>query len=362
MASRRLRFRYFILLLIGDKNLVPLKKTFRLFFAALLPGFLFYHTKNLAWFSAAFVAVACCMPYGSKHYSIYRMLFLCLSYTILFCIQTYALHFPLVYGIFLFCMGFFYVYTTRNHPALKEYCMWIFVPSLYNSIAFHDNISNHIQHYFAQEIFFTPVAFFCAALSCYIVFPEKKNPQLKTKINLKEIILNFISELKFDLKERSHPVFRQALRTGCAVVVSFCLVYFLHLKEGQWLIWSSAVVILTDRNESYQKSKGRFLGLLFGIGTGFILIQILPQSLALTFLFCFFIFVTLSGVIKVYWLSYGLRCALILGTGATLGAGMASGLERLENVVLGVLVGTLATLFLWPNKKLSNNLLYSSYF
>ena len=126
--------------------------------------------------------------------------------------------------------------------------------------------------------------------------------------------------------------------------------YFFHLKEGQWIIWSCASIILTYTNESIKKTKQRFLGLICGIGVGFVLVQIIPQSPILAILFAFVLFLTLSGAFKSYALAFGTRCAAIMATGAAIDGSATAGIIRFENVVIGILIGTLATFFLWPNK------------
>lgn len=336
------------------KELPNIKKAVRCLLAALPGGLLYYDTKNSAWFSIALVSVACCIPYGSKQYNIYSMLILCLTYDLLFSIQTYALHFPLLYAAVIFTIGFFYVYSTRNNPNLRQYNTWIFIPSLYNAIEFHDNIFNHVKLYFLERIYFTPIAFICAYVACFIILPNKLSKEkdgIINKLKIRNAMKLFFLNLINDIKYRQHPVFRQALRTSFAVLISFCLVYFFHLKEGQWLIWSSASIMLTKTEDSIKKSINRFLGLFFGIAVGFFLVKIIPQSPALSIFFAFGIFITLSGALQNYALAFGTRCALIMATGASLDGSNNAGIERFENVVLGIIIGILSTLLLWPHKE-----------
>lgn len=336
------------------KTEIPyVKKALRSLLAAIPGALLYYKTGNSAWFSVALVSVACCIPYGSQLYNIYRMLLLCIVYDILFSIQTYALNIPIIFALVLFLIAFFFIYSTKHNSSLRQYNTWIFIPSLYNAMEFHEKISEHISHYFWERIYFTPISFLCAFVACFILFPEKNHPPIEKKqatiTDLLQIKMYF-STLKNDLVSCSHPVVRQSLRTAFSVLIAFCLVYFLHLKEGQWVIWSCASIILTYTQESIQKTKQRFLGLVFGIGSGFLLVQIIPQSPILVLLFAFILFLTLSGAFKNYAIAFGTRCATIMATGAALDGSVSAGVTRFENVVLGILIGTLATFFLWPNK------------
>src|SRR5262249_17287857 len=119
------------------------------------------------------------------------------------------------------------------------------------------------------------------------------------------------------------------------------LVEVLDLKQGQWVIWSAASVVVGDLSASTGKLKLRAIGAFVGVPLGLLAGISLPQSRIGYSLAVLAATLTLISFSR-YVVGFGLGCFFIaLAAGF---AGGASGVaeERVANVIIGGVFGLIA--------------------
>src|SRR5581483_6449300 len=126
-----------------------------------------------------------------------------------------------------------------------------------------------------------------------------------------------------------------------AVFVAAALVEVLNLKQGQWVIWSAASVVVGDLTAVTGKLKLRDIGAFIGVPLGFLVGMALPESRA------GYSFAVLGATLTLiafsrYAVGFGTRCFFIALAASF--AGGASGIaeERVANVIVGGVFGLIA--------------------
>ncbi len=134
-----------------------------------------------------------------------------------------------------------------------------------------------------------------------------------------------------------------AIAVFVAVLVAAALVEILRVGEPQWVIWSSVSVVTGDRREAIGKLGVRSVGVLVGAPLGLATGWLLPQTQLVYSLALIALLMTLVAIPR-YPLAFTLRC-FFTGLAAVAAGGTAAIAEsRVENVILGGVIGVLALL------------------
>jgi hypothetical protein len=128
------------------------------------------------------------------------------------------------------------------------------------------------------------------------------------------------------------------LAVALAVACASSIVEWRHLDHGQWVIWSAASVVTGDAASARRKLGDRMLGALVGVPIGVTLGFLMPHNSIVPEL------ATIGAVLSLvafrrYPLGFGMRCVLIALAISDANQSMAFAVERVENVVLGGLIG-----------------------
>lgn len=70
--------------------------------------------------------------------------------------------------------------------------------------------------------------------------------------------------------------FKYALRLSITLLVGYCLMYFLKLEKGEWILLTSLLVMQQSFVSTRQRFTERVFGTLYGVVIGLILVQIMP--------------------------------------------------------------------------------------
>lgn len=70
--------------------------------------------------------------------------------------------------------------------------------------------------------------------------------------------------------------FKYALRLSITLLVGYCLMYFLNLEKGEWILLTSLLVMQQSFVSTRQRFTERVFGTLYGVVLGLILVQIMP--------------------------------------------------------------------------------------
>lgn len=132
-----------------------------------------------------------------------------------------------------------------------------------------------------------------------------------------------------------------ASATAAAVFAAALLVEAFDIREGQWLIWSAASVVVGDLSATTGKLKRRAAGALVGAPLGFLTGLALPVS-EVGYSFCVLAAMLTLIAFPRYVVGFGARCFFIALAASFAGAGSGIATERVENVLLGGAFGLIA--------------------
>ncbi|QCB43274.1 FUSC family protein [Sphingomonas sp. PAMC26645] len=125
---------------------------------------------------------------------------------------------------------------------------------------------------------------------------------------------------------------------AAAVAFATGLVEILPISHGQWVIWSAASVVGGDAAAVRSKWRDRSIGAFVGVPLGFALGLLAPGSRAVYGASVVGSLLTLVAF-QSYVLGFGSRCMLVVVAIVVAGGGSYAAAERVENVVLGGLIG-----------------------
>jgi len=134
---------------------------------------------------------------------------------------------------------------------------------------------------------------------------------------------------------------RDALTMLGGVAASATVMIWGAFPHPEWGIWSAASVVTSEASTTYAKLRGRGLGAVVGVTLGVIAAHWAPRGEAVALLATIGVMVSLVGM-KTYALSFGTRCFLITVGAAATGAAYGTGVSRIENVVIGAVIGSVA--------------------
>ncbi|MFG1228883.1 FUSC family protein [Xanthobacter wiegelii] len=132
-----------------------------------------------------------------------------------------------------------------------------------------------------------------------------------------------------------------AVATAAAVFAAAALVEVFDIREGQWLIWSAASVVVGDLSASTGKLRLRAMGALVGAPLGLLIGLALPVS-EVGYSFCVLGAMLTLIAFSRYVIGFGARCFFIALAAAFAGTGSGIAAERVENVLIGGAFGLVA--------------------
>lgn len=130
-----------------------------------------------------------------------------------------------------------------------------------------------------------------------------------------------------------------------SVMIAATWVVVAHIEPQKWVIWSSASVVTGERDASLAKNKDRLCGVLVGVPLGIVLSLLLPHGPLLYSLSILLVGLSIDAI-KNYRMAFGLRGALCVLAASSAAQGITLGITRVENVILGGLIGVAVSL-LW---------------
>lgn len=156
-------------------------------------------------------------------------------------------------------------------------------------------------------------------------------------------------KLAFDF---SIPEIRHAWRLGIIAVTSYLLAIFvLHLQSPQWVMVTAIVCSQANLGSTMRRSKERLIGTIVGSLLGILTEYLFSDHQILLGLIFFF-----SALIALQFITYSYTTYVTLFTFAfilmmfrvpSLGYNIAY--VRIEDVVIGILIGTFGSFVLWPD-------------
>jgi hypothetical protein len=219
--------------------------------------------------------------------------------------------------------GFLAVAVTRYGEHFRTLGNWVFIPAVYLACEVREDVSaaEALRHA-GMIVVSSPIAL---ALVCGIqIYDRRRRGDAATSFG-----------------PPMAEWFLPSLATAMAVFAAAALVEVLDLKQGQWVMWSAASVVVGDLSASTGKLKQRAIGAFVGVPLGFLAGIALPPSRIGYALAVLAATLTLTSFSR-YIVGFGLRCFFIALAASF--AGGASGIaeERVANVIIGGAFGLIA--------------------
>ena len=145
------------------------------------------------------------------------------------------------------------------------------------------------------------------------------------------------------------PLFRHAVRLSIALAVGYGLLYWLHARQGYWILLTTVFVCQQSFGATRRRMVQRVLGTLAGLVVGWALFRLFPSLLLQA------LFAVAAGVVffgnrtRHYALATGAMTLLVLLSFNQIGDGYGLIVPRLVDTVLGSLIAGLAVFLILPD-------------
>ncbi|MEW6123060.1 MAG: FUSC family protein [Pseudomonadota bacterium] len=219
--------------------------------------------------------------------------------------------------------AFLAVAVTHYGNGLRSLGNWVFIPAVYLACEVRDGASmDAAWRHAALIVALSPVAL---ALVCAGQVLDRRRP----------------AGAPPDYGPADANWLLPAGAVALAVLAAAALVEALDIAQGQWLIWSSASVIVGDLSATTGKLKQRAMGALVGAPLGLLVGFAMPASRLGYSLAVLGAILTLIAFSR-YVVGFGSRCFLIALAAAFGGGANGIAEERVANVLMGGAFGLAA--------------------
>ncbi|MFG1184483.1 FUSC family protein [Xanthobacter aminoxidans] len=244
-------------------------------------------------------------------------------------VATFALLFlaapiPPLFVVLSAVTGFMAAAVTRFGTLMRTLGNWVFIPAVYLALDIREGALGEAALWQAGVLLgLSPVGL---ALVCAVQALDGRRRTLER------------SEI---FGPPSGDWLVPAVATAAAVFAAALLVEMFDIREGQWLIWSAASVVVGDLSASTGKLKLRAMGALVGAPLGLLIGLVLPVS-DVGYSFCVLGAMLTLIAFSRYVIGFGARCFFIALAAAFAGTGSGIATERVENVLIGGAFGLVA--------------------
>lgn len=175
--------------------------------------------------------------------------------------------------------------------------------------------------------------------------PGRSTSVPRLKKDERSIIKRFTDQLSF-----SHPRLQYAIRLSTCFLIGYLIHLYSGVEKGEWIMLTSLFVSQSSYMETRNRFFQRVAGTLTGLGTGVLLLYVVPTYAGLWVLFL------LSGFLFFYWLRsrytyavFYITVFVLAANEMTLGAGIDVLLPRVTATLIGAALSYLVNLIMWPN-------------
>ncbi len=223
------------------------------------------------------------------------------------------------------------IYLAHFGNKLRTVGNYTFIPAVYLACEIYQNLSSQqewLKSYW-QFVKLTPLAWITLALF-YVLFRHKLF-----------LTTSSTKYKNYPFPDKGEPIkncWLPSIAIFISVFVSALLATTLSIENPEWLIWSTASVITSEPRASHQKFLQRFLGACLGIILGIGISQLIPHTELIYSLAVLGIMLTLTSF-KNYFIGFASRCFFITIAAFAISTSSHVALIRVENVLLGGIIG-----------------------
>ena len=314
---------------------------------SLLPifiGFLWLHEPLL--FNVGLVTISLFIPIDRTQTGLYLTILQFVLIWACFTLLFFTFEQPYLFVLLCAAMGFSVIYFTRYDSNLRTLANFIFIPAVYLACEIHASTpQTAIKAIYTQFVLLMPIALvtiLILAVAMHLLAHHKLSNRFPSGWMFKPFTQRILHGETCGKIESNWLKPAAAIFLGTLIAASF--VAFKHIPHGEWIIWSTAAVITADIGSSKKKMQDRLIGLVIGVPLGFFVGQFLPKTTITYSLAVLALMLTLVAFNK-YRVAFGSRCFFVALASYIATATPKIALERIENVILGGIIG-LASLYI----------------
>lgn len=301
----------------------------------LLPfAYFFWLTGHYTWLQISVLSMSTLIVEERLKLTVLGVLLHGLSVIILFNLLFLTQYQPILFVIICTLSATAIIWITTQGEQLRTLGNWTFIPAIILSI----ELASETRHGLLEE--------------SQVIFPYLMASLLPTLcVSLYEQIKIITRDYRFNLLQLSYlsdfgekkSNLEAMLAMALGIIVSSCLVEYLSMENGQWMIWGVASVITGNRETSTKKFKERLIGVSIGVPLGIVFGgYVIPSTPFDLMWVTICLFLTLVAFRR-YIIAYTFRCFLVATAVMLLTHSKIIALERLSHVIAGGLIG-LATI------------------
>lgn len=144
------------------------------------------------------------------------------------------------------------------------------------SVEWIQNALNQMMQKHQSSVNYTPLSLLFKNLSEMVRLTHLvQSNQISDEVPSDYVPLSYKQRLKA-LLHHKHPHFRYAVRLCVCFLLGFACMHYFHIEKGEWILLTALFVCQQNYMSTRQRFVQRVMGTLFGVISGFILIQLLP--------------------------------------------------------------------------------------
>jgi hypothetical protein len=244
---------------------------------------------------------------------------------------------PFVFVIVTAATAITTIWLTRYGGRLRTLGTFFFIPALYLACELHElpNGTNEL----GRLLLLSPIA---GGAVIAVELARRRISGIRPPANAEHALLTSLLR-GVEIGEAESRWVTHAIAVFVAVLVATAIAETFDMDQRQWVIWSSVSVITGDQRAAIGKFGVRATGVAVGAPIGLLAGWLLPQTQFVYSLALIALLLTLLAIPR-YPLAFILR-SFFTGLAAMAAGGAAAIAEsRVENVILGGVIGVLALL------------------
>jgi len=287
---------------------------------------------NVVWLRAGIVAVSSLIAMERADLAPVGVALHGLAMAAGFMALLYSLSIPPLFVIACAAMAAGSILLTTQGARLRSTGSFTFIPALYLACELGENTPN--EDLIAHGLAFLPYAAVALiptiVLSGLIHFLARDPTCWQTR---------HFAQLRRQVDLGTPKPWKASmLAVAIAVALAATLVEWLHLGNGQWVIWSAASVVTGDAGSARLKLRDRTIGVIAGVPLGLAIGQVVPHNAFAYGVISTLAIVSLVGAGR-YVIEFGIRCGCCALAAIVAGQTSAIAGERILNVLMGGAIG-----------------------
>ncbi|WED44588.1 FUSC family protein [Legionella cardiaca] len=300
----------------------------------LLPfAYLFWLTENYSWLQISVLSISILIVEEKLKLTVLGILLHWLGIVVLFNLLFLTQFQPFLFVVICTISATAIIWITTQGEQLRTLGNWTFIPAIILSIELAAEMKFGLLE--ESKIIFPFLVMALLPTLCLGLYEQIRAIQREGHFNMLQ--LSYLSDFG-EKKSNLEAMFAMAL----GITISACLVEYLPMENGQWMIWGVASVITGNRETSPKKFNQRLIGVSIGVPLGILFGEyVIPSTPFDLTIVTLFLLLTLVAFRR-YVVAYTFRCFFVGTVVMLLTHSRTIAFERFSHVVAGGIIGLLS--------------------